>query len=227
MLAKSDTAGKDCEALLWEGAGREFRTGCKQESREPNMNEFMQKGYLYVPGLIDTSAYYTFFGKLCEMGKGNPDDKQVPGSKSFYGMPLFEKLLEHLQPKIEAHTGVALFKTYSYARRYEIGNELKPHVDRKACEITATLALGFEGEIWPIWVEDREKVHHSFLLQPGDALIFRGMELKHWREENRFGPCSQVFLHYVDKNGPHACCKDDAGPKRLETTRDCTELPGD
>lgn len=143
------------------------------------------------------------------MGKGNPDDSQVPSSRGFYKEILFEKLLEHLLPKIELHTGLKLFKTYSYARRYEIGNILKPHVDRESCEITATLALGHEGEIWPIWVEDREKKHHSFLLKPGDALIFRGMELKHWREENRFAPCSQVFLHYVDKNGPHAHRKDD------------------
>lgn len=174
------------------------------------MNDFQKQGYLYVPCLIDTSAYYRFFGKLVESGRGDVGDKQVPGSTGFYKEMLFEKLLEHLLPKIEAHTGHELFKTYSYARRYELGNELKPHVDREACEVTATLALGFEGEIWPIWVEDRAKVHHSFLLRPGDALIFRGVELNHWREKNSFGPCSQVFLHYVDRNGPYANCKDDA-----------------
>lgn len=151
-----------------------------------------------------------FFGKLVESGRGDVNDKQVPGATSFYKEMLFEKLLEHLLPKIETLTGYELFKTYSYARRYEIGNELKPHVDREACEITATLALGADGEIWPIWVEDREKKHHSFSLAPGDALIFRGMELRHWREKNRYGSCSQVFLHYVDRNGPYARCKDDA-----------------
>jgi alkylated DNA repair dioxygenase AlkB len=113
-------------------------------------------------------------------------------------------------PKIEQLTGHQLYKTYSYARQYEIGNSLKPHRDRKACEITATLALGVEEDIWPIWLEDGAKTHHSFLLKPGDALIFRGHELSHWREENTFGRCSQVFLHYVDRNGPYAYCKDDA-----------------
>lgn len=173
------------------------------------MNEFQKNGYLYVPGLIDTSAYLIFFKKLVELERGSPS-KQVPGSRGFYKEVLFEKLLEHLLPKIEFHTGHELFKTYSYARQYEIGNELKPHTDREACEITTTLALGVEEEIWPIWVEDRMKEHHSFLLRPGDALIFRGMELKHWREENNFGRCAQVFLHYVDHNGPYAYHKDDA-----------------
>jgi hypothetical protein len=53
------------------------------------------------------------------------------------------------------------------------------------------------------------KINHSFLLRPGDALLFKGIELTHWREKNTFGPCSQVFLHYVDQNGPYAYCRDD------------------
>ncbi|HZW26306.1 MAG TPA: hypothetical protein VFF26_12550 [Gallionella sp.] len=175
-----------------------------------NMNDFQKNGYLLVPKLIDTSAYYKFFEKLLESGRGDRNDTQVPGSTGFYKEVLFERLLEHLLPKIEAHAGHDLYKTYSYARRYELGNELKPHRDREACEITATLALGYEGEAWPVWVEDRAKAHHSFLLQAGDALIFRGRELLHWREENRHGPCSQVFLHYVDRHGSYAHCRDDA-----------------
>ena len=176
-----------------------------------NMNDFQKNGYLLVPKLIDTSTYFKFFRKLVETGRGEIEEKiQVPGSIGFYKNPLFEKLLEHLLPKMEAHTGHELYKTYSYARQYEIGHELKPHRDREACEITATLALGFEGEVWPIWVEDRSKEHHSFLLHAGDALIFSGRELLHWREENQNGSCSQVFLHYVDRHGCYAHFRDDA-----------------
>ncbi|MBD9362443.1 hypothetical protein [Methylomonas fluvii] len=173
------------------------------------MNEFQNNGYLFVPSLIDTLAYDCFLKKLAAYGKGNSDEKQVTGSVVFYKEGLFEKLLEHLLPQIEVLTGVDLFKAYSYARRYEMGNELKPHIDRESCEITVSLALGFEGEIWPLWVEDRMKKHHSFLLQAGDALIFRGKELLHWREINRYGPCSQVFLHYVDRHGLYANFRDD------------------
>lgn len=172
------------------------------------MTAFQAQGYLLVPGLIDTTAYYAFFGKLVASGGGKAN-RQVPGSTGFYKEPLCEKLLAHLLPKIESLTGHELYKTYSYARHYECGNELAPHVDRGACEVTASLALGHEGEIWPLWVEDHNGEHHSFLLQPGDALIFRGQELVHWREKNRHGSCAQVFLHYVDRNGPNAHCRDD------------------
>lgn len=173
------------------------------------MSTFRQDGYLFVPGLTDTADCYRFFGKLLEAGKGDRSDTQVPGSTSFYKEILFEKLLERLLPKIEALSGYELYKTYSYARRYELGNELKPHLDRAACEISATLALGYEGQIWPIWVKDKTGAHHSFLLRPGDALIFRGGDLIHWREKNTYGPCSQVFLHYVDRHGPNVRCRDD------------------
>ena len=69
------------------------------------MSDFQKQGYLCVPRLIDTSAYAVFFGKLVESGRGDASDKQVPGSISFYKEILLEKLLEHLLPKIEAHTG--------------------------------------------------------------------------------------------------------------------------
>lgn len=174
------------------------------------MNMFQSQGYLLVPGLIDTTAYAAFLLKLAELGKGKRDEKQVPGSIAFYREPLFERLLEHLLPAIESHTGLALYKTYSYARCYELGNELERHLDREACEITVSLALGHEGEIWPLWLEDRQGQTHAVMLRPGDALIFRGAELPHWREVNRHGPSTQAFLHYVDRDGPHAACRDDA-----------------
>lgn len=171
-------------------------------------NCFKETGYKYVKSLIDTSNYRKLMNRLEEMGKGKRDS-QVPGSLGFYKEPFFEKLLEHLLPAIEQHSGYKLYKTYSYARQYHLGEELKIHCDRHACEVTVSLCLGIDGEPWPIWLRDREKNNRSFALEPGDAFIFKGVELPHWREPNTFGPCSQVFLHYVDQDGPYAAEKDD------------------
>ena len=41
---------------------------------------------------------------------------------------------------------------------------------------------------------------------PGDCIIYRGCELEHWRDPFEVGEGSyqvQVFLHYIDKNGPY------------------------
>ena len=92
---------------------------------------------------------------------------------------------------------------------YKHGDLLKEHTDRPACEISLSLTLGFDAEKpWPIFLEVNDQSVPTELL-PGDGIVFRGTELKHWRE--RFGGvrhCS-VFLHYVDQNGPSAEWKHD------------------
>jgi hypothetical protein len=40
-------------------------------------------------------------------------------------------------------------------------------------------------------------------MQPGDAVIYLGCEIEHWREEFKGDWHAQAFLHYVDKNGPY------------------------
>jgi hypothetical protein len=38
-------------------------------------------------------------------------------------------------------------------------------------------------------------------LESGDAAIYLGCEVKHWRDEFQGDFQNQVFLHYVDKHG--------------------------
>ena len=136
------------------------------------------------------------------------DSAQVPGAHSKYSVSLMESLLINLLPVMEENTGLELWPTYSYYRVYRSGDQLLPHTDRESCEISATLSLGYnypDGyEGWPIFIEDS-----GFIMGPGDMIIYRGTELTHYRypfdiedtpEKNYFQ--SQVFLHYVDKNGP-------------------------
>jgi hypothetical protein len=61
-------------------------------------------------------------------------------------LPLIN-LLEDLLPHFEKACGKRLYPTYSYARLYKPGEELKKHKDRPACEISATITLGFEGDV--------------------------------------------------------------------------------
>ena len=43
----------------------------------------------------------------------------------------------------------------------------------------------------------------AYDLDPGDAAIYLGMDVKHGREEFQGDWYSQCFLHYVDKNGKY------------------------
>jgi hypothetical protein len=75
-------------------------------------------------------------------------------------------------------------------------SELLKHVDRPSCEISVTVNIGSDGTSWPIYIKG-----NPVNLKPGEAVIYLGCELPHWRESFKGDWCAQVFLHYVDKNG--------------------------
>jgi len=128
---------------------------------------------------------------------GTFGDAQIPGSNTYrcYGDLTMETILLKLQGTIEKNTKLNLVPTYSYTRFYVRGDELKKHKDREACEISATLFYG--GDKWPIYVDDK-KIELNY----GDVLIYRGMDVEHWRKPFNGNECFQVFLHYNDVDGP-------------------------
>jgi hypothetical protein len=168
---------------------------------------FARQGYAVLPALIEPaltnyfwSYVHTKFASLLLLSH----DKQVPRTPCSYGDPAFDGLLEFLRPQVERRSGLALHPTYSYFRLYKRGDILKRHRDRPACEISVTLNLGqTPEEPWPIYVE-RDAGPYAARLMPGDALIYRGCDCFHWREPYVGRQLAQVFLHYVDRNGPHA-----------------------
>jgi hypothetical protein len=121
---------------------------------------------------------------------GRWDDVQSPGAFSIYGDIAMETLLLHLKPRFEKYTQTKLSPNYSYTRAYISGSILEKHRDRDACQISATINLG--GDTWPIYVHDGYEVN----LNPGDALVYKGAEVDHWRNKFTGQSCYQVFLHY-------------------------------
>tara|TARA_R100001129_G_scaffold69080_1_gene47206 strand:- start:39 stop:674 length:636 start_codon:yes stop_codon:yes gene_type:complete len=145
-------------------------------------------------------------------------DPQVPGSYSIYADHVMETLLMKVLPVMKEKTGLNLVPTYSYARVYERGAELKRHKDRPSCEISTTINLG--GDPWPIFIDptgsnnvidEYKNIHKPNApkgvkvdLNPGDMLIYAGCELEHWREPFEGQLCGQVFLHYNHADGQFA-----------------------
>jgi hypothetical protein len=164
-------------------------------------------------------------------------DEQCPSSYSVYNHSNLDILLEEFLPTMEKETGKKLFPTYAYARLYQNGEKLLCHVDRESCEYSATVTLGFDKAVWPIFVGDRGKIDdlkivgeedHNFYaknvdivrMDVGDAVIYKGMEQPHWRDEFQGEWQAQVFLHYVDQEGPHAEWKYDKRPNLSQYIKD-------
>jgi len=136
---------------------------------------------------------------------GTWEDNQIPETYSHYADFAMETLLSKVKPIMEKETGLKLIETYSYARVYKKGDELKRHKDRPSCETSCTMNLG--GDLWPIFLEpsgELGKKGTKILLNPGDMLIYRGCDVEHWREPFDGNDCCQVFLHYNDVNGQFA-----------------------
>ena len=159
----------------------------------------MQSLYIIIFYLKDKVAR-TFFDTryispfTTEFGVWN--DEQVPNTYSHYADIAMETLLIRTLPVMEKYTKLKLNPTYSYARIYKTGDILHRHKDRFSCEISTTLNLG--GDPWPIHLEPKKNVGIpngkkitvssnnkgiSINLKPGDMLVYKGMELEHWREE--------------------------------------------
>ncbi len=137
-------------------------------------------------------------------------DNLVPNSFSAYALPETESLLLDLTSKVSDIVGAELYPTYSYCRMYYPGASMRPHTDRVACEISMSLSLS--GDPWPLWFKVGEQ-NVPVSLKKGDAVLYKGLELQHWREEYKGLGCTQVFLHWVYANGEYADWKYDRRPR--------------
>jgi hypothetical protein len=175
--------------------------------------QLAQNGYAVVRGFIggrllaDLYEHALVVGEvLTEVAISREDtvgDHHVPGSPAYYAEPCMELLLDKLRPRVERFTGKRLSPTYSYMRVYQRGAELLPHTDLPACEISVSLALGHRApKPWPLWIQSNDRAH-PISLEPGDALLYHGIARRHWRRRFRGSHAAQVFLHYVDREGPY------------------------
>jgi hypothetical protein len=121
-----------------------------------------------------------------------------------YSDTIFESLLKNKCNLLEKEINIKLFPTYSFWRLYTLGSDLKKHSDRASCEVSVTVMLGSDGTPYPIYM-DGEAIE----LKPGQAIAYSGCILDHWREEFTGDWHAQVFLHYVDQEGPYANAKND------------------
>ena len=99
-----------------------------------------------------------------------------------------------------------------YADSLMESHVLPDHTDRPSCEISITIPIGFkyngksDDYLWPLHVYINEEKRY-IPCDIGDGLIYKGCELKHGRETFDVDKGSyqiQMFLHYVDANGPYA-----------------------
>lgn len=166
-------------------------------------NNLQQDNYVVVEGFLhqDTALYIgKEFRKHC-IEKFIKADTQVPGSPAVYDHRLIKQILLSKIFYMNDLMGERLYPTYCYARWYKTGAELLPHTDAESCEISVSVNL--MGDQWPIYFTKPDGSSVNITLNPGDAVIYKGINSIHWREKFKGTECVQAFLHYVRIFGPY------------------------
>lgn len=184
----------------------QFSERLNSGTSKTNSEEFDKNGYLVIKNLYDPNELVTdvpkergifnYYGSL-DMFSHTPDEMQVQGSVSRYYYPPYKYAHSQIRLQIEKIIGKKLFNTYYYDRFYFSGQELTPHTDRNACEISVTLHVSSNLKTsWPIWIKTPDVYNNEskseiisrgedrfVILEPGDGMIYKGCERPHWREK--------------------------------------------
>ena len=143
------------------------------------------------------SKFRDFSMKYPELCRG---DVYVPNTPSRYNFQPHVSLLANKTAKVSSYLKEKVIPTYSYCRRYKRGDVLPKHVDRPECEVSLTVHLDSDRE-WSIFLQTKDGVE-EVILCPGDALMYSGCDVPHWRDAYEGEYYNQVFLHYVREDGP-------------------------
>jgi len=145
--------------------------------------------------------------------------KDVADSYSFYSDNFTDSLMIEYGKRIEGIAQSSLLPTYTYARVYEKGSYLRPHVDRPSCEISATCPIlnsdftsstiyvanyDFTGQDFPTLEDVKARGDYTRVdLLPGDIMLYKGVQRLHWREPLQSDTLIQFFMHYVRADGKY------------------------
>ncbi len=188
-----------------------------------NNEIFDNQGYLVVRDLWNPEELYRkvpskggqihYWGKKLNEFTYAGEDTQVNGATGCYNHPQYRNIHSQIRLKLEKIIGKKLYNTYYFDRFYFSNQKLEKHIDRPSCEISLSIHISSNSKTpWPIFVKTPHGDDASINLSAGDAILYKGCEVIHWRNEfdkrnillHNIIPQKyyhQLFFHYVLSNG--------------------------
>jgi hypothetical protein len=167
--------------------------------------QFRRDGYVKFPRLLCPVHLawlrhrYRRLAREAEFEYGDPQCRtrwvahNEPAARVFH--PLLRGIVSHV-------AAVKVKPSYLYLGCYQAGSILPEHVDRAQCEFSITMLVDYMPELdgkspWPIYLRTSHGVV-PVRQQIGDALIYRGRRLPHFRKALPAGNMSSsIFFHFV------------------------------
>jgi len=192
------------EILVPEG----YEASCRGKwsaIRERCAAQFRRKGYAPLAGLIHPlhiAALRRYYRYLIRTGRVWLGDKQSDRRYVEHNDGVARFFHRQITAAFSEIAGEGLKPSYVYLASYQGGAQLHKHTDREQCDFSITLCVDYSPEParatpWPIHLETpsgRTSVFQAL----GDALLYRGCQLPHYRDPLPGGHTStSIFFHYV------------------------------
>jgi hypothetical protein len=170
-------------------------------------NKSFERGFASVEKLIPPfhlgalRRYYRFHGRAGSFVLG---DDQVSTRLAAHNEPIARFFHYQLGPAMSDVASTLVMPSYAYMVAYQEGSELERHTDREQCEYSITLCLDSTPEPeaqapWPIHLDLPEGALRIWQYV-GDALLYRGRHLPHYRDRLPDGyTATSLLFHYVDE----------------------------
>jgi len=163
-------------------------------------------GYVQLSGLLPPfhiGALRRYYRHHTRTGTFVLGDDQTPGRYVAYDEPTTRYVQQQLTRTVSDLARRVVVPSYNYLALYQGGAVLDPHTDREACEYTISLCIDATPDpqthgAWPLHLMTADG-EVSLTQGIGDALLFRGRYLPHWRDQLPEGyTSSSILFHFVD-----------------------------
>ncbi|HEX6376780.1 MAG TPA: hypothetical protein VFZ91_13800 [Allosphingosinicella sp.] len=194
------------------------------------VGRYEDDGYAHLKGLVEPEVAQAFLRRLAKdlgrtalplRGEGIHRNVLKRPALEVHGRDYSPMLYFFwgLTPLISRLVGRDLLPTYDFFRVYRAGDVCRVHSDRVACEHSLSLTLDYsDGKVWDLEIGRRAlggeaeamaddfggDAHAAIGMAPGDAVLYRGVDLRHGRTSpnpNRWS--AHLFMHWVERDGPY------------------------
>lgn len=177
------------------------------------MNQFEFYGYDYLPGIL-TEPECIFLERDMEGEFENLPVEYDQGRglvKMIYRPKPALFVFDRVHYFLQRYLNTSLLPTYWFCTQYYNKSYMAAHTDREACEISVSLNIS-QDVPWALRVRDKTGKRHALETPPGDGVLYAGIESEHWRTPYKGRRYTQLFLHYVKRNGNYS---DQANDQRV------------
>jgi len=145
-------------------------------------------------------------------------DEYIEKATTVMNHPDHKLLCVSVKQKIENMLGLELFPAYYVNHYYGIGSILGAGAGKRSREYTLCLQISSNLETdWPLLLVNESEETFPILLNPGDAVLYKGLELAAYTSPlpsrhnvegttglfNDDTYCHRMFFNFVDADGYH------------------------